>query len=166
MKFPSQSITSIILTLGMAVLAYGGWVTKAESQKGVELTPVLTTETAALKWKDVDVLPPGAKAAVLAKAGDWQVTRVKFPAHYVVPPHSHSNAEAIWVVGGKVGFGFGQNVDMSGPMLGPGAFFAQPGGTFHYVWTGDEAAVIDVQVTEPETMMFAHPADDPRARKK
>ena len=45
MKFTSQSITSIILTLGMAVLAYGGWVTTVKSQKGVELTPVLTTET-------------------------------------------------------------------------------------------------------------------------
>ena len=138
----------------------------AEDLHNVKLTPILTTDSADLKWGDIDVLPPGAKAALLAKAGDWQVARVKFPPHYVVPPHSHPNGEAIWVVGGKVGFGFGEKVDMSGPMLGPGAFFAQPAGTFHYLWTGNEGAVIDVQVNEPQEITFANRADDPRTKKK
>jgi hypothetical protein len=55
---------------------------------------------------------------------------------------------------------------MSGALPEPGAFFAQPGGTFHYLWTGDERGIIDVQVSEPQDMTSAMPADDPRIKKK
>lgn len=161
----NSSIYAVSASAILVLAALSSPALSAEDQAKVKLTPVLTTESADLKWGDVDVLPPGTKAALLAKAGDWQVARVKFPPHYVVPPHSHPNAEAIWVVGGKVGFGFGQKVDMTGRLLEPGAFFAQPAGTFHYLWTGDEGAVIDVQVTEPQEITFSNPADDPRKKK-
>jgi hypothetical protein len=164
MRNPSIYAVSAGAILALAALSSPAWT--ADGIASVKLTPVLTTTSPELTWFPVDILPPGAQATLLAKAGDWQVARVKIPPHFVVPPHSHHNAEAIWVVGGKIGFGFGQKVDMSGPMLAPGAFFAQPGGTFHYLWTGDEAAVIDVQVDEPQDMNFANPTDDPRIAKK
>jgi quercetin dioxygenase-like cupin family protein len=149
---------------GAAVLVFGGWAFAAEGQEGAKTTAVLTTDSADLKWGDIGDLPPGAKFAVLANSGDWSVVRVKFPPHYVVPPHSHPNAEAVWLISGNVGFGFGDKVDKTGPWLKPGAFFAlQPGG-MHYVWTGDEEGIIDVQVSAPGGITFANPADAPKKK--
>ncbi|RWE38729.1 MAG: hypothetical protein E5V89_12580 [Mesorhizobium sp.] len=168
MKISSRSNgRSMLLVLGLAgsaALVYGGWAFAAEGQEGVKTTPVLTTDSTDLKWQDIGDLPPGAKVAVMAKSGDWSVARVKFPPHYVVPPHSHPNAEAVWLISGQVGFGFGDKVDKTGPWLKPGAFFAlQPGG-MHYVWTGDEGGVIDVQVSAPGGITFANPADAPKKK--
>ena len=155
----------IVLGLtGAAVLTSGGWALAAEGQQGVKTTPVLTTDSPDLKWQDIGDLPPGAKVAVLAQSGDWSVARVKFPPHYVVPPHSHPNAEAVWLISGQVGFGFGDKVDQTGPWLKPGAFFAlQPGGK-HYVWTGDDGGIIDVQVSAPGGITFVNPADAPKKK--
>jgi quercetin dioxygenase-like cupin family protein len=114
-----------------------------------------------LKWGDIGDLPPVGKFAVLASAGDWNVVRVKFPPHYLVPPHSHPNAETVTVVAGSVGFGFGKNADRTGPLLKPGAFFALAAGDWHYVWTGDEEGIIDVQVSDPGGMTYANPSDAP-----
>ncbi|WP_141245275.1 hypothetical protein [Mesorhizobium sp. WSM3860] len=73
-------------------------------------------------------------------------------------------AEAVWLISGQVGFGFGDKVDQTGPWLKPGAFFAlQPGGK-HYVWTGDEGGVIDVQVSAPGGITFVNPADAPKKK--
>ena len=47
----------------------------------------------ALKWVDVPALPKGAQAAVVigdpAKPGELYVVRLKVPANYQVPPHTH-----------------------------------------------------------------------------
>ncbi|MBB6411550.1 hypothetical protein [Mesorhizobium sangaii] len=60
-----------------------------------------------------------------------------------------------------IGFGFGDKADTIGPWLKPGSFFVlQPGGK-HYVWTGDEGGVIDVQVSSPGGITFVNPADAP-----
>jgi quercetin dioxygenase-like cupin family protein len=155
-----QTRTIYTLSVTVAVLAALFAPTWA-AQKEVKRTPVLTTNSAELKWAPIDVLPPGAQAAVLASAGDWSVVRVKFPPNYVVPPHSHPNAEAVWLISGKVGFGFGDTVDKSGPWLEPGAFFALEAGGHHYVWTGDEGGIIDVQVSDPGGITYVHPSDAP-----
>jgi quercetin dioxygenase-like cupin family protein len=154
------------LVLGLTVatgLVFGGWASAQAAQKDLKTTPVITT--ADLKWQDATDLPPGAKYAVLASAGDWSVVRVKFPPHYVVPPHSHPNAETVTVVSGSVGFGFGKTADTTGPLLKPGAFFALEAGGWHYVWTGDEEGIIDVQVSDPGGMTYANPADAPMKMK-
>ena len=143
---------------GVVVLTLGSWASAA--QKDVKTTPVMTT--AELKWMPIGDLPPGAQVAVLASAGDWSVVRVKFPPHYLVPPHSHPNAETVTVVSGKVGFGFGEKADMTGPLLESGAFFALAPNGMHYVWTGDEGGIIDVQVSDPGGITFANPADAPK----
>ncbi|TPJ38510.1 cupin domain-containing protein [Mesorhizobium sp. B2-6-5] len=168
MKISSRSHgRSMLLFLGLtgvAALEFGSWAFAAEGQEGVTTTAVMTTDSPDLKWMDIGDLPPGAKVAVLAQSGDWSVARVKFPPHYVVPPHSHPNAEAVWLISGQVGFGFGDKVDKTGPWLKPGAFFAlQPGGK-HYVWTGDEGGIIDVQVSAPGGINFVNPADAPKKK--
>jgi quercetin dioxygenase-like cupin family protein len=144
---------------GAAVLMLSCTAVSA-AQKDVKTTPVINT--ADLQWKDSTRLPPGAKVAVLAAAGDWSVVRIKLPPHYLVPPHSHPNAEAVTVVSGHVGFGFGKDAKMNGPMLSPGAFFALEPGGWHYVWTGDDEGIIDVQVSDPGGIVYANPEDAPK----
>jgi quercetin dioxygenase-like cupin family protein len=152
----------LTLTTAIAILALvsTGWT----AQKDVKTTPVLTTDSAELEWMPVDILPPGAKFAVLTSAGDWSVVRVKFPPYYLMPPHTHPNAEAIWLVSGSVIFGFGEKVDKAQPFLKPGAFVAlAPGeGGKHWLWTGDEGAILDVQVSDPGGIDYVNPADDPK----
>jgi quercetin dioxygenase-like cupin family protein len=123
MRVPSRSSRSTLLALGLtgaAVVGFGGWASAA--QKDAKTTPVLTTDSVDLKWMPVDMLPPGAQYAVLASGGDWNVVRVKFPPHYLVPPHFHPNAEAVSLISGNVVFGFGDKVDKTLAPLKPGAF--------------------------------------------
>jgi quercetin dioxygenase-like cupin family protein len=166
MRVLSRSSRSTLLALGLTgatVVGFGGWASAA--QKDAKTTPVLTTDSVDLKWMPVDMLPPGAQVAVLASGGDWNVVRVKFPPHYLVPPHSHPNAEAVWLIGGNVVFGFGDKVDKTLAPLKPGAFFALEAGGKHWVWTGDEGGIIDVQVSDPGGMTYVNPADAPMKMK-
>src|SRR5690349_15777058 len=67
------------LALGFtAITAFLGFGDSAfAQQRNVKTTPVMNTSD--LKWADAVNLPPGAKVAILASAGDWSVRRVKFP---------------------------------------------------------------------------------------
>src|SRR6266550_8833855 len=68
-----------------------------------------------LKWGDgPPALPAGAKIAVLTgdpgKAGPFTI-RLKFPAGYKVPPHTHPTVENVTVVSGTIGLGSGAKFD-------------------------------------------------------
>src|SRR5687767_1894807 len=60
------------------------------------------------------MLPPGAQIAVLAgdpsKPAPYTV-RLKFPANYRVPAHSHPNDENVTVVSGDLFIGIGNTLD-------------------------------------------------------
>jgi quercetin dioxygenase-like cupin family protein len=119
-------------------------------------------------WVDSAVLPKGAKGAILigdpTKKGDVIVSRAKFPANYVAPPHTHPFAETITVLSGSVGFGTGDKVEKTGAMSKAGSFLANPAGHAHYVWTGDEEAIIEVHYIGPGGIEYVNPADDPRKK--
>jgi quercetin dioxygenase-like cupin family protein len=122
----------------------------------------------ALTWKDNPALPKGAQLAILlgdpTKAGEVVVQRVKFPANYQVPPHTHPYAETVTVISGSIGYGMGENIEKKGEMGKAGAFFANPAKHTHYVWTGSEPAVIQIQFTGPGGIDYTNPADDPRRK--
>ena len=44
----------------------------------------------------------------------------------------------------------------------PGAFFAQPANSPHYLWTGDEGAIFEVDTFGPGGIEYVNPVDDPR----
>jgi hypothetical protein len=58
-----------------------------------------------------DVLPPGAEAALLfgdpGKEGLFAL-RLKMPAGYVIPPHTHPAIEAVTVISGTFKLGMGK----------------------------------------------------------
>jgi len=123
----------------------------------------------ALAWKDNPNIPKGGQVAVLVgdptKAGSVVVQRVKLPANYKVPPHTHPYAETVTVISGSVGLGMGEKFDATkGEMAKAGALFANPAKHAHYVWTGSEGAIIQVQFIGPGGIDYINPADDPRKK--
>jgi quercetin dioxygenase-like cupin family protein len=123
-----------------------------------------------LKWGDAPpALPAGAKIAVLegdpGKAGPFTV-RLKTPAGYKVPAHTHPTAEAITVISGSFNMGTGPKLDeAAGHEMGAGAFALMPAGTQHFAWSKTES-IIQIHSTGPFEINYVNPADDQRAAKK
>jgi len=150
------------LLIFAAVIAVVG---SASAQDVMQLTIV---KPDALTWKDNPNIPKGGQAAVLVgdpTKAEVVVQRVKLPANYKVPPHTHPYAETVTVISGSVGFGMGEKFDATkGEMVKAGALFAQPAKHAHYVWTGKEGAIIQVQFVGPGGIDYINPADDPRKK--
>jgi quercetin dioxygenase-like cupin family protein len=123
----------------------------------------------ALIWKDNPALPKGGQVAVLAgnptKAGSVVVQRTKLPANYKIPPHTHPYAETVTVISGSLGLGMGEKFDATnGEVVKTGALQAMPARHAHYLWTGSEEAIIQVQFIGPAAIDYVDPADDPRKK--
>jgi quercetin dioxygenase-like cupin family protein len=149
---------SLLFTAAVIALVGSAW-----AQDGMKPTTVMPE---ALTWKDNPAIPKGGQIAVLVgdptKAGEVVVQRVKFPANYQVPPHTHPYAETVTVISGSVGFGMGEKFEKKGELGKVGALFANPAKHAHYVWTGDEPAIVQVQFIGPGGIDYINPADDPR----
>jgi quercetin dioxygenase-like cupin family protein len=93
------------------------------------------------------------------------IVRNKFPANYKVAPHTHPHAEVVTVLSGSIGFGLGDTFDPAkGEVVKAGAINVVPAKQSHFVWTGGEEAIIQVQYTGPTSLDFINPADDPRKK--
>ena len=119
-----------------------------------------------LKWVPAPAgLPPGAQAAVLAgnpeRRGMFTI-RLRFPAGYAVPPHSHPADEHVTIISGQLSLGMGQRV-RPGRMarLVAGGFANAPARMAHYASTRS-GAVIQVTSQGPFAITYVIPADDPR----
>jgi quercetin dioxygenase-like cupin family protein len=118
-----------------------------------------------LQWMPVpSVLPKGAEAAVLsgdpAKPGPFTL-RLKLPAGYKVPAHSHPTAELVTVLSGEFGFGMGDKLDEAkADRLRPGGFVDLPANMNHYALSTTET-VIQINSEGPFAIRYANPADDP-----
>jgi quercetin dioxygenase-like cupin family protein len=142
----------------------------AFSSSAMSQDKVIQVTPDALTWRDSPTLPKGAQVAVLlgdaTKAGEVIIRRIKFPANFQVPPHTHPYAENITVISGSVGFGMGEKFEKKGALAKAGAFYAQPAKYAHYLWTGNEEAIIQVQFIGigGSGIVYINPADDPRKR--
>jgi quercetin dioxygenase-like cupin family protein len=150
-----------LLLLG-ALIALAGSALAQDAMKATTVTPD------ALVWKDNPALPKGGQVAILVgdptKAGEVVVQRVKLPANYQVPPHTHPYAETVTLLSGSVGFGMGEKFDNKGGLSKPGTLFANPAKHAHFVWTGNEEAIVQVQFVGPGGIDYINPADDPRKK--
>lgn len=121
-----------------------------------------------LVWKDNPAFPKGVKIATLvgdpAKAGDVVVLRIKFPADFHMPPHTHPYSEVVTVISGNIGTSHGDKLEETGGMMQPGALWVYPARHSHYAWTKDGEAVLQVQFVAPGGIDYTNPADDPRKR--
>jgi quercetin dioxygenase-like cupin family protein len=118
---------------------------------------------AELTWNDLPSLP-GVKISVIEGPLTQAVPimfRLKFPANYQVPPHSHPGIEHITIISGTLNMGMGDVFDKTKTRaLTPGSVAIMPPGTHHFVWTSEET-VGQVHSTGPWGVTYVNPADDP-----
>jgi hypothetical protein len=112
-------------------------------------------------------LPPGAQMAVLkgdpGKPGAF-VVRLQVPGGYRIPPHWHSQDEALTVISGTLFLGMGDHYD-------PGTARGLPAGGFHYLPAkahhfafAKKPAVVQINGNGPFDITYINPADDPQKK--
>ena len=170
--------STLARTIGMAALAatlpFSAMACEAH-QPLASLTPALATAEAGahitvapeeLQWAPgPGSLPPGAEFVLIegdpAAAGPLTL-RLRFPAGYEIPPHTHPAIEHITVLSGRFGIGTGDELDKSaGRMMPVGSFVVMPIGHTHFAWT-EEETVVQLHSMGPWGIDYVDPADDPR----
>jgi quercetin dioxygenase-like cupin family protein len=110
-----------------------------------------------LDWHAVTNMPPGAEVAILSgnpeKSGHF-VARVKLPANYIVPAHSHDINEYDTVISGTYYLGTGTIADAKvGVALHAGDFVEVPANLKHYGYT-KEPTIIEINADGPWGMIY------------
>jgi quercetin dioxygenase-like cupin family protein len=124
------------------------------------------------KWGPAPpMLPAGAEIAIVSgdpgKSAPYTV-RLKFPAHYAIPAHSHPTDENVAVVSGALTLGMGDKLDKQAKgnaTLAPGAYALAPSGMNHYAFTGAQETTILLYGIGPVEFKYVNPQDDPRNKK-
>lgn len=121
---------------------------------------------AQLKWMDgPPSLPKGVQMAVVSgdpgKKGMFTI-RLKMPADYAVPPHSHPTNEVVKVVSGELHYGMSGKMDMAkAKTLKTGASVNMKAKMNHWVHAAAPATV-QVHAMGPFAITYVDPKDDPR----
>jgi quercetin dioxygenase-like cupin family protein len=156
--------TTLFASLAAALLLASIVTTGAFGQ-----TPAHVMENiGAAKWGPAPpMLPPGAQIAVLAgdpgKAAPFTV-RLKFPANYDIPAHSHPGDENVSVVSGELFVGMGEKLDkQAASRLGVGGYALMPANANHFAYTRGETTIL-LYGQGPVDFKYVNPADDPRTR--
>lgn len=121
-----------------------------------------------VKWANVPSLPKGAQIAVLEGPMNQAVpftVRLRFPANYRLPPHTHPATERVTVLSGTFHMGMGAKFERNGthPVRAGDVMIMQPG-TPHFAWTDGET-VVQLNGTGPWGITYINAADDPRNTK-
>src|SRR2546430_2786077 len=105
----------------------------------------VTVSADQLKWTAAPpAFPKGLQVAVLSgdpsKEGLY-VIRLKAPAGYKVPPHSHPFDEHVTVLSGSLILEMGDKIDDRKVGLKPGGFGKMPKGMVHYAIFPEETVI-------------------------
>jgi quercetin dioxygenase-like cupin family protein len=162
------------MKLNRFTIAAAALVLSAATFAGAQATaekPVVQSLKEAQWGAAPPVLPAGAEIAVLTgnpmAAGPYAL-RIKFPAHYVIPAHSHPTTENVVVASGAVTFGMGDKLNKTAAAnktLAGGGFASMPPGMNHYAFTGATEATIVLFGQGPVEFKYVDPKDDPRNAK-
>ena len=91
--------------------------------------------------------------------------RLKFPAHYAIPAHSHPTDEHVVVTSGALVFGMGDVLDKrssTNTKLTVGGFVDASANMNHFAFTRDEETTIVLYGEGPVEFNYVNPNDDPR----
>jgi quercetin dioxygenase-like cupin family protein len=153
------------------------WVITAAAILSSGASIIVTAQTSAHvvqtpqegQWRPAPPLvPPGAEIAVLAgdPGGPGRYTvRLKFPANYSIPAHSHPTDEHVVVVRGALTFGMGDKLMKTASgnkTLGVGGFALMPAKMNHFAFTTEAETEIVLYGQGPIAFTYVNPADDPR----
>jgi len=158
-----------IAKITLATLICGTGLASLQAQSSKHVIEALDQA----KWGPAPpLLPPGAQITVLAgnpMAQGAYTIRLKFPAHYAVPAHSHPTDENVVVVSGALTFGMGdrlvKNASTDKTLL-PGGFALMPAGMNHFAYTSARETTIVLYGQGPVEFNYVNPADDPRNARK
>ena len=154
-------LLSAITASGVTLLAQDEPKTSAGAAVHEAMTP------ADLKWSAAPPsLPKGAQMAVLAgdptKEGLFTV-RLKTPAGYKIPLHTHPMDEIVTVISGNCAFTMG-SASAAPKILPAGGFVVMPAGMQHSAAMEGEA-IVQVTAQGPFVINYVNPADDPQKAK-
>lgn len=158
-------IIEIVTVVGLvaAVVVVFGASAPFMAQSPHVMTPIAET-----KWGPAPpALPPGAQMTVLSgdpgKTAPFAV-RLKFPANYAVPAHSHPGDENVTVTSGELFLGMGNKLDKTaGTALPTGGYALMPAGMNHFAFTKSETTIVLFGIG-PIGFTYVNPADDPRKK--
>ena len=158
----SSPLVSTLFGSLVAALLFAPFITLAAAPAPAHVMENLS----AAKWGPAPpMLPPGAQIAVLAgdPTGPLPYTvRLKFPANYAIPAHSHPTDENVTVVSGELFMGMGNKLDKkSGLALGVGGFALMPANANHFAYTRVETTIV-LFGQGPVEFKYVSSADDPR----
>lgn len=106
-----------------------------------------------LNWMDSKDLPKGAQVAVLsgdATKPEPFVARIKMPANYHLPIHSHPINEYDTVISGKMYVSFNHVTKV----LHPGDFAMLPANVKHSSWTTTDETILQISGVGPWGMIY------------
>ena len=153
----SLKLAAFVVASSAAFFPLSSWGQHSDHHKAVR--------AADLKWANVPSLPKGAQIAVIEGPMNQAVpftVRLKFPANYTVPPHTHPAVERVTVLSGTLHMGMGAKLDRSRTHpVGAGDMMIMQPGTEHYVWTEGDV-VLQLHGTGPWGITYVNAADDPR----
>jgi len=157
-----KAIASVI-TAG-AILSAGGFSTRVTAQTAAH---VIQAPGEAQWGPAPPLLPAGAQIAVLAgdptKSVPYTI-RLKFPANYAIPAHSHPTDENVVVVSGALTFGMADKLSKTAAgnkTLPPGGFALMPANMNHFAYTKQETTIV-LYGQGPVEFKYVNPSDDPR----
>ena len=141
----------------LALFTTTAWAQHAGHHQSVRATD--------LKWSSVPSLPKGAEITVIEgpmnQAAPFTV-RLRFPANYDLPPHTHPAIERVTVLSGTFHMGMGEKFNRAGTQaVRAGDMMIMHPGTVHYAWT-DAETVVQLHGTGPWGITYLNPNDDPR----
>ena len=153
-----------VMTAG-AILTAGGFVAPLAAQKSAH---VIQTTTEAQWGQAPPMLPAGAQIAVLAgdptKASAYTI-RLKFPAGYAIPAHSHPTDENVVVISGALTFGMGEKMAKgaaTNKTLPAGGYALMPANMNHFAYTAAQETTIVLYGLGPVEFKYVNASDDPR----
>jgi len=161
-----KTIASVI-TAG-AILSGGAYLTPLAARQTAH---VIQSPTEAQWGTAPPMLPAGAQIAVLAGDPTKPVAyavRLKFPANYAIPAHSHPTDEHVVVSSGALMIGMGDKLmkgAASSKTLGVGGFALMPANMNHFAYTSQETTIV-LYGQGPVEFKYVNPSDDPRMGKK
>ena len=165
-----KSFPCSLLVVAAVTIASAGIAAEKEKKSGAAASEPKVLNSTNLVWGDAPPgLPAGGQLAVLSgdptKKGVFTV-RLRMPAGYKIPPHTHPTAELVTVISGSCHLGSGDKFDESvGKKMEAGSFVVIPAGLKHYAWATEES-VIQIHGEGPFGIKHVNAAEDPRDAKR
>jgi anti-sigma factor ChrR (cupin superfamily) len=155
-----MNIKSAATIIGLAALLSSS----ASAQTGTPGVVAVTPDE--IRWDVAGglALPGMAQANLVGdptKPGPYTL-RLKFPAGYKLPPHTHPDSREVTILSGTWYTGYGEKFDPAAlKALPAGSFYTEPANLPHFVETRGDV-LIQVSGTGPSGRKFVNPEDNPK----